>query len=659
MHLIYGTNHWENAVLGEQHCYLLTNGLGGFSSLTITGANARNDHALLMASLNAPVARYHMVTNITETIETESTTYQLSAQRFVNQTKNGHGYKYLECFDYEYVPTWYYRTGAIRLKKSICMAQDENTVAVLYEVDSPGEGVLTLEPWFQFVPKGEKPEKTQVYRLKNQTIESNNMKLFFDTNGEVCEQKTVFTEDLYYEQDAVDGRFSIGCAASNHRIQCVFGAGHHQFYVVYHMNKDCTFHLSDVEQIFEQTVLHKQDFIKKSELHDPIAQMLAASASDYITQRKSTNSKSMIAGYPFFGDWGRDTMIAIVGCAITTRQFQTVREILRSFMSYCEKGLMPNMFPEENEAPIYNTVDAALLFIEVVYRYYQASCDDAFVKEALPVMESIIEWYVHGTDYGIHMDQDGLIAAGKDLWQLTWMDVRYEDLLPTKRHGKPVEINAYWYNALKIMEEFSEEQTKKQQYQTMAAETKNNFLRLFWDEERGYLKDVISGTDEEAQIRCNQVWALSLSFVMIDQKQALQILDVIYKHLYTPWGLRSLSPTDSAYHGRYGGSQKERDLAYHQGTVWAYPLGAYYCARLRFAKDRQKELRFVKEQLLALDACIKEGCVGHIAEIYDGDRPVKSQGCFAQAWSVGELLRVYELLERIEKGSDRNNGGSE
>lgn len=319
---------------------------------------------------------------------------------------------------------------------------------------------------------------------------------------------------------------------------------------------------------------------------------------------------------------------------------------------------MPNMFPEENEAPIYNTVDAALLFIEVVYRYYQASGDEAFVKEAFPVMESIIEWYVHGTEYGIHMDQDGLIAAGKDLWQLTWMDVRYEDILPTKRHGKPVEINAYWYNALKIMEEFSEDQAKKQQYQAMADETKSSFLRLFWDEERGYLKDVISGTDEEDQIRCNQVWALSMSFVMVDQEKALRILDVIYKHLYTPWGLRSLSPMDSAYHGQYGGSQKERDLAYHQGTVWAYPLGAYYCARLRFAKDQQKELRFVKEQLLALDACIREGCAGHIAEIYDGDRPVKSQGCFAQAWSVGELLRVYDLIETIEKGSDRNNGGS-
>lgn len=649
MHLIYGTNDWKDAVSGEQHCYLLTNGLGGFSSLTATGANARNDHALLMASLHAPVARYHMVSNITETIETEGKSCSLSAQRYVDRTKNGDGYIYLDCFDYEYVPTWYYKVGSVQMKKSICMVQEENTVAVLYEIDSPKEGVLSLEPWFQFVPKGEKVEKTQEYQLENQAVSSNGLCLHFATNGEVCAHETTFLEDLYYDQDAVDGRFAYGCAASNHRIQCRFAAGHSRFYVVYHMEEKDSICMNDVEQMFSQAVEHKKTLIEKSGLHDPIAQMLAASAGDYITKRNSTNSKTMIAGYPFFGDWGRDTMIAIVGCAIVTKQFQTVREILRSFMSYCKEGLMPNMFPEENEAPLYNTVDAALLFFEVVYLYFKASQDEAFVKEALPVMESIISWYVKGTKYGIHMDEDGLIAEGEDLWQLTWMDVRYEDILPTKRHGKPVEINAYWYNALKIMEEFADDTEKKEQYRLMAATAKESFLKLFWNEERGYLKDVISGTDEEEQIRCNQVWALSLSFVMLEKEQACQILDVIYEHLYTPWGLRSLSPEDAAYRGQYGGCQKNRDLSYHQGTVWAYPLGAYYRARLRFAKDQKKEIQTVKAQLLAMDACIREGCAGHIAEIYDGDRAVKSQGCFAQAWSVGEILRVYEQIENMEK----------
>lgn len=649
MHLIYGTNDWKDAVTGEQQCYLLTNGLGGFSSLTITGANARNDQALLMASLNAPVTRYHMVTNITETVETEGRSYNLSAQRFVDQTKNGNGYEYIDSFDYEYLPTWYYRTGNVRLKKSICMIQGENTVAVLYEVKSPSDGILTLEPWFQFVPKGEKTEKTQVYNIEDNKIISNNITLYFDTNGEVCEHETVFNEDLYYEQDAVDGRFAVGCDASNHKIQCKFNAGNTKFYVVYHMSEENPIGLNEVEDMFTAAVSYKKEFIDKSGLNDPVAKMLAASAADYITKRESTKSKSMIAGYPFFGDWGRDTMIAIAGCAIVTGQYQTVREILRSFMSYCKEGLMPNMFPEENEEPIYNTVDASLLFIEVVYLYYQASGDNEFVKEALPVMESIIKNYTDGTEYGIYMDNDGLIAAGKDLWQVTWMDVRYEDILPTKRHGKPVEINAYWYNALKIMEEFSDDDNKKKHYSEMAAKTKDSFLRLFWDEKRGYLKDVISGEDDEEQIRCNQVWALSMSFVMLDQDKALKILDVIYKHLYTPWGLRSLSPEDREYHGFYGGSQKDRDLAYHQGTVWAYPLGAYYRARIRFAKDQKEEIQNVKEQLMAMDACIREGCVGQIAEIYDGDRPVKSKGCFAQAWSVGEILRVYDMIEKLER----------
>ena len=243
--------------------------------------------------------------------------------------------------------------------------------------------------------------------------------------------------------------------------------------------------------------------------------------------------------------------------------------------------------------PLYNTVDAALLFIKAVYLYYKKTGDGAFVKSALPVMREIIEWYKKGTDFNIHMDDDGLIAAGGGLWQVTWMDVRWEDILPTPRHGKPVEINAYWYNALRVMGELDEKEGK--QDEILAEKVKKSFLEKFWNEDRGCLNDVVTeGADgnlsvtANTQIRCNQIWALSLPFVMPNQRQAEKIIETVQIHLYTPWGLRSLSPEDADFHPVYGGSQYERDMAYHQGTVRAFPLGAYYVARLNLRKIKRK-----------------------------------------------------------------------
>jgi predicted glycogen debranching enzyme len=272
--------------------------------------------------------------------------------------------------------------------------------------------------------------------------------------------------------------------------------------------------------------------------------------------------------------------------------------------------------------------------------------DLAFVEEAYDTASDIIKWYRHGTDFNIHMDEDGLIIAGDGYDQVTWMDVRYQDILPTPRHGKPVEINAYWYSALRIMHVLSELLGKDgRDYEKLAEKVKMSFVNQFWMGEKGYLRDVISGTKADAQIRCNQIWAVSAPFVMLSKEQQLKVVDAVYASLYTPIGLRSLDKNDPEFNPTYGGGLFSRDMAYHQGTVWGFPLGGYYLAYLKAHEYSNKSIQEVKEQLLAIEPCLREGCIGQIAEIYDGEYPAESRGCFAQAWSVGEILKVYKRLE--------------
>lgn len=321
---------------------------------------------------------------------------------------------------------------------------------------------------------------------------------------------------------------------------------------------------------------------------------------------------------------------------------------------------MPNLFPEGKQEPQYNTADAALLFIIAVYEYYSRTEDRAFAVSAWAVMQEIVERYEKGTDYDICMEEDGLIRAGEGYDQVTWMDVRVGEILPTPRHGKPVEINAYWYNALCMMDRFKRElkgdiSEDEKDYAAMAALTRKSFREKFWNAEAGCLRDVLSPEQEEngaakvspdTQIRCNQIWAVSLPFPLLEREQERQVVETVYRRLYTPLGLRTLDPEDPEFRPVYGGEQLERDLAYHQGTVWTYPLGGYYLAYLKVNDYSEEAKAHVRTQLETITAALREGCIGQLPEIYDGGRPVRSKGCFAQAWSVGEILRVYEALER-------------
>lgn len=640
---------WTDFSRSQETCWLLTNGLGGYASLTVAGGASRMDHQLFMAAVQAPNKRVQLIANLEEALECGDRTYTLSSQEFVNRTKNQEGFRYLDSFEMEAFPIWIYRAGGITVRKTIVMLQGENTLAVRYDVQETGKkGTLQVTPLLRFSPKGRNPEKEVRLETGKNEISGNGLLLHYKTNGSLERMREERAEDLYYEQDARDGRDAVGAVIKNHRILFFLTGEEQSFYLVYsldHSVESCT--ERDIERWIAREYERRRDIIRKSGISVPAGQALAVSASQYVVERASTGGKSILAGYPYFEDWGRDTMIALPGCTLAIGAYEDCKRILRTFMAYCRRGLMPNLFPEGDQEPLYNTADAALLFVESVYLYYKETGDEEFLKEAYPVIEEILSWYERGTDFHIHMDEDGLIMAGEGLEQVTWMDVRIGEELPTPRHGKPVEINAYWYNALKIMEELSPLMGKDgNPYKRLAARVRESFLGAFWMEDRGWLKDVVNGTCEEEQFRCSQVFALSLSYSMLSREQGRRILRAVRERLYTPVGLRSLSPEDPAFHPVYGGSQPERDRAYHQGTVWTFPLGAYYRGVLACGESLEKAKEEVRRDLQQLEGWLFEGCLFHLAEIYDGLRPIASRGCYGQAWSVGEIVRVYKLTER-------------
>lgn len=649
MKWIYGKQDWNTIERGQENSWLLTNGLGGFSSMTMIGSVSRNDHALLMACIKAPNHRYNMVHRLKEELRIENENLILSSQEFANKNKEN-GYEYLSSFVYEDTPIWRYQLKGIEICKEIGMKQGKNTIAVQYKVlnytSKPCKLIIT--PFFQFTKKGSEQNPSQKLVRNKNKVEGNGLTLYFRTNGEVISIPEI-QEQYYYSYDACDGRRKVGSAAAEHQIFLEINAEETKYLdIIYEMEQPTN---ESASQIIQSLKEHRKELEEQAGFQSEIAKFLSKSAAQFISKRESTKGATILAGFPFFEDWGRDTMIALTGICISTRQYETAKEILHTFALHEKDGLMPNLFPEGENEPIYNTADAALLFINCVYLYYKTTNEIDFVKEMYPIMERIIHHYEKGTKFNIHMDTDGLIIAGEGLAQVTWMDVRFENILPTPRHGKAVEINAYWYNALCVMEEFSVLLNREDtEYKKFAQKVKKAFVTNFWMEEKECLKDLVSKTKADKQIRCNQIWAVSMPFTMLDRDKETKVVKTVFEKLYTPYGLRTLEESDEEFHPYYKGSMFERDMAYHQGTVWTFPLGAYYLSYLKVNHNNKEVRKIVKEQLEVLESAMREGCIGQLPEIYDGKNPTSSRGCFAQAWSVGEILRVFE---KIEKENDR------
>ena len=656
---VYGKQDWKTYERGQENCYLMTNGLGGFSSMTMTGSVARNDHAFFMACTKAPNNRYNMVHRLAEKLETGEREYILSSQQFADG-KVEDGYRYLSEFSYEDTPVWRFHVNGVEIVKEAAMKNGENTAALTYRIinRTREKARLTVTPFYQFTPKGKEPGAGQKFEWKKiredrsgETvcrIESSGLSLDLITDGQVSGFGPAW-ETYFYSYDACDGRRDTGSAAACHQVSiCVESGCEKVLSIIYRMDgSGAEKGQENAAQITDGLKAYRKGLEELAGFRDENARTLSKSADQFIALRASTGGMTILAGYPFFEDWGRDTMIALPGVCISTGRYEDAESILRTFAAYERRGLMPNLFPEGKSDPMYNTVDAALLFINCVWLYYRASGNAGFVEEMYPVMERIIENYKAGTDYEICMDEDCLIRAGSGLDQVTWMDVRVGDILPTPRHGKPVEINAYWYNAIRIMGRFSDMLGKSDEaYEELADKVRLSFEKEFWMEEKHCLKDVVSGTKADTQIRCNQIWAVSMPFTMLDAEKEKQVVDTVFEKLYTPYGLRTLEEADPEFKPFYGGEVLNRDLAYHQGTVWVYPLGAYYMAYLKVNGYSRDAKAYVKEQLEIVEGAMREGCIGQLPEIYDGENPVSSKGCFAQAWSTGEILRVYEALER-------------
>ena len=611
--------------------------------MTMTGSAARNDHAVLMACVQAPNHRYNVVHRLAETLRIGEELFPLSTQEFADGPSE-EGYRYLSAFIYEGTPLWKFQIAGVEVHKEIGMKHGENTVAIRYRIQNRKKCPVTLEvtPFFQFTKKGEDLSPEQKMARRENVIASNGLELKFTTNGTVVGIEET-RELYYYSYDVCDGRRETGSAMADHRISLTVSAEKEAVLKIVYSLEDAK---QDADVIFKEMKQYQKTLKEQAGFRSPVACELAKSADAFVSKRESTGGSTILAGYPFFEDWGRDTMIALPGICIATGQYDTAKEILRTFAVHEQKGLMPNLFPEGGNEPLYNTVDAALLFVNCVYLYYEATKDQAFVEEMYPVMERILKGYREGTDYGIHMDEDGLILAGEGLWQVTWMDVRVEEILPTPRHGKPVEINAYWYNAVCIMERFADLLDQKWEYPGLKEQVKQSFAEQFWMEEKHCLKDLVSDTEADRQIRCNQIWAVSMPFTMLEPEKEREVVETVFETLYTPYGLRTLEMADGEFHPFYEGPMEERDMAYHQGTVWTFPLGAYYLAFLKVNGYTKGAKEIVKDQLEILESALREGCIGQLPEIYDGENPTRSKGCFAQAWSVGELLRVYEAIEK-------------
>ena len=646
MRFVFGKQDMQTLSQAQERSFLLTNGLGGYASVTAAYSVPRCDQGLLVAAVKAPNVRITMVHRMREILHLGDRKVYLSSQGFAGRGKPEEGFRHLSDFTYDLQPVWHYQVEGVSVRRSLSILPGGNTAAVCYAIENRGreDCTLQIDPFLKFAPKEDALKEKKTFAYAAGAITDGTYTLYLRTDGRVRKIPTTW-QTLAYPEDAKDGRPDKGLAGCCCRILKKIPAGtSRNLEIVFSMEQT----VPSAKSVEEAYLHHQQELRNRCAFSDPLARQLTVAADAYIARRDSTDGKTILAGYPLFSDWGRDTMIALPGCCLATGRYEDAKSILRTFLAYEKDGLVPNLFPEGESKPMYNTVDAALLLIDSVWQYVRRSGDSAFVREAWPVMERIIAWYRKGTHHAISMDSDGLIRAGGGLDQVTWMDVCVNGILPTPRHGKPVEINAYWYNALRIMDALAKELgLDRSDYAELAEMVKTSFVEKFYMEDKGYLKDVLSGTGADEQLRCNQIWAVSMPFTMLSAEQERSVVETVYRELYTPCGLRTLSPKDPEYKGFYGGEMVKRDMAYHQGTVWVFPMGAYYLAYLKVHGNTMEAARYVRQQLDALEPMLRQGCLGQLPEIYDGDFPSEGKGCFGQAWSVGEMLRVLEALDKI------------
>ena len=660
----YTQKDWTTFKEGIKREWAVTNGIGGYAGSSMIGAHSRTHQGYLIASLHAPIERYLVFSKINETVTvgTKTVSFETSQHRASGKTVYAEGQKFLTSFIYDGSVLYAYETDNFSFKKHITLKRNANVCAVSYELTAgDSDCTFTLTPLFNY---REHSESSTPDTLKFETFtedrafylvpeKNKDIAIRFQTSeGTFSERETVYDIDMQLqievdlETDGLDCHYcpvdlSIAVPANTTKkvsILCSIGDVN---------ERPSPVSATEAFSILEENARCHAELFEKAGYRDSFANQLVLASDQFLTYRESTKMMTVLAGLPWFTDWGRDTMIAFTGLTLCTKRFKEAEEILLTFARYIRHGIVPNMFPDDNMPPLYNTVDASLWYFYAVYQYlhYNPAAEaETFVKEHIfPHLKGIISAYEKGTDFSIYMEDDGLIHAGSGLDQITWMDVRVGDWVATPRHGKPVEINALWYNALRIMESLCEKfDEDASAYRTRAEQVKESFNAKFWDSANQCLFDVVDGDEPDDHIRPNQVYAVSLPFSLLPEEQEKAVVALVEKELFVGCGLRSLAPDHPDYHGIYCGALAKRDAAYHQGTAWGFLLGGFFSAYMKVnhhsssaAANAVRMLEPVRKHLT------DSGCIGSISEIFDGDAPHNPRGCYAQAWSVGEVLRCY------------------
>lgn len=660
----YTQKDWTTFKEGIKREWAVTNGIGGYAGSSMIGAHSRTHQGYLIASLHAPIERYLVFSKINETatVGTSTVSFETSQHCASGKTVYAEGQKFLTSFIYDGSVLYAYETDNFSFKKHITLKRNANVCAVSYELTAgDSDCTFTLTPLFNY---REHSESSTPDTLKFETFtedrafylvpeKNKDIAIRFQTSeGTFSERETVYDIDMQLqievdlETDGLDCHYcpvdlSIAVPANTTKkvsILCSIGDVN---------ERPAPVSATEAFSILEENARCHAELFEKAGYRDSFANQLVLASDQFLTYRESTKMMTVLAGLPWFTDWGRDTMIAFTGLTLCTKRFKEAEEILLTFARYIRHGIVPNMFPDDNMPPLYNTVDASLWYFYAVYQYlhYNPAAEaEAFVKEQIfPHLKEIVSAYEKGTDFSIYMEDDGLIHAGSGLDQITWMDVRVGDWVATPRHGKPVEINALWYNALRIMESLCEKfDEDASAYRARANQVKESFNAKFWDSANQRLFDVVDGDEPDDHIRPNQIYAVSLPFSLLPEEQEKSVVALVEKELFVGCGLRSLAPDHPDYHGIYCGALAKRDAAYHQGTAWGFLLGGFFSAYMKVnhhsSSAAQNTIRMLEPVRKHLS---DSGCIGSISEIFDGDAPHNPRGCYAQAWSVGEVLRCY------------------
>ncbi|AKJ39514.1 amylo-alpha-1,6-glucosidase [Methanosarcina barkeri] len=635
--------------------WIIGNGLGGFASSTVINARTRTYHGLLVAAPENYPGRYLMLSSLDEEISTNEETYKLATHKYPG-TVSPEGFNYLSEFFQNPFPTWVYNPGGITVKKTVFMVRNSNTTCVLYDIKSRREeALLRIFPLvssrdFNITTRAGYLSFTQEATPAGVEMASSNGFTFSLSSDLQYHPNPTWYYNLEYDAEKERGLNSEEDNFSPGYFESKIELGDFRFFVAVSTGDISSLTLKQVDKLLTREANRQNLLVLDSKLIDPFALKLIRATDTFVVRSHISDEDTVIAGYHWYSDWGRDTMISLPGLLLVPYRFEEARTILNYFARYCRRGLIPNTFPAFGGEPIYNTVDASLWFIHALSRYFAYTNDFLFLSDIWDTVVNIIDHYFTGTDFGIGMDSDYLIQQGP---QLTWMDAKIGEWAVTPREGKACEINALWYNALKtasylgtlLGEEVSP-------YENLATGVVSSFEKTFWNPETNCLFDLVykdeTGNEvKDPAIRPNQIFAVSLPYTILPPEKEKAIVDRVEKDLLTPFGLRTLSRDHSLYKGQYHGDALTRDTAYHNGTAWPWLLGAYVKAYRKVNNYSEDSLENMRNLLKGFDMQLETAGIGSISEVFDGDHPHSPGGCIAQAWSVAEILRAYveDVLE--------------